>query len=66
MPPLFPFHTRMPSDFANVAGGARYPPRLSREGWLELTKALRSQDRGCGNSRRFPPGEARKGARRDE
>jgi hypothetical protein len=54
--PLFPFHTRMPSAFANVTGGARYPPRLSRDGRLELTKAPRSQDRGCGNSRRFPPG----------
>ena len=57
--PLLPFHTRMPSAFANVTGGARYPPRLSRDGRLELTKAPRSQDRGCGNSRRFPPGEAR-------
>ena len=49
----------MPSGFANMTGGARYPPRLSREGKLELTKAPRSLDRGCGNSRRFPPGEAR-------
>ena len=49
----------MPSRFANMTGGARYSPRLSREGKLELTKAPRSLDRGCGNSRRFPPGEAR-------
>ena len=42
-----------------MTGGARYPPRLSREGKLELTKAPRSRDRGCKNSRRFPPGEAR-------
>jgi hypothetical protein len=49
----------MPLAFADVTGGARYPPALSREGKLELTKASRSPDRGCGNSRRFPPGEAR-------
>ena len=49
----------MPSGFANMTGGARYPPRLSWEGKLELTKAPRSLDRGCGNSRRLPPGEAR-------
>ena len=49
----------MPLRFANMTGGARYPPRLSREGQLELTKAPRSLNRGCGNSRRFPPGEAR-------
>ena len=49
----------MPLGFANMTRGARYPPRLSREGKLELTKAPRSEDRGCGNSRRLPPGEAR-------
>jgi hypothetical protein len=32
---------------------------LTGEGKLELTKAPRSRDRGCGNSRRLPPGEAR-------
>jgi hypothetical protein len=30
-----------------------------REGKLELTKRPRPPDRGCGNSRRFPPGDAR-------
>jgi len=56
----FPTRHRMPSDCANITGGARYPPRLDREGKLELTKAPRSRDRGCGNSRRFPPGQARR------
>ena len=42
-----------------MTGGARYSPRLSREGKLELTRTPRSRDRGCGNSRRFPPGQAR-------
>src|SRR4249920_128139 len=55
-----PLSTGMPLCFANMTGGARYSPRLSWEGKLELTKAPRSHDRGCGNSRRFPPGEARK------
>ena len=51
--------TGMPLGFAHMTGRARYPPRLSREGKLELTKGPRSPDRGCGNSRRFPPGDAR-------
>ena len=49
----------MLSGNAHFTGGARHPPRLDREGKLELTKAPRSRDRGCGNSRRLPPGEAR-------
>ena len=51
--------TGLPLGFAHMTGRARYPPRLSREGKLELTKGPRSPDRGCGNSRRFPPGDAR-------
>ena len=47
------------SGFANMTGGARYPPRLSWEGKLELTKAPRSRDCSGGNSRRLPPDEAR-------
>jgi hypothetical protein len=31
----------MPLAFADVTGGARYPPALSREGKLELTEESR-------------------------
>jgi hypothetical protein len=53
------FTKRMPLGYAHFTGGARHPPRVHREGKLELTKASRSQDRGCGNSRRLLPGETR-------
>ncbi len=56
---LFYTQQGMPSGYAHFTGGARHPPRVHREGKLELTKASRSQDRGCGNSRRLPPGETR-------
>src|SRR5438093_13567438 len=46
---------------SDMTRGAGNPPRLCREGKLELTKAPRSSDRGGGNSRRVPPDKARKG-----
>ncbi len=55
--PLFTKGT--PTACAHFTGGARHPPRFHREGRLELTKASRSRDRDCGNSRRLPPGETR-------
>ena len=51
----------VPGLRAHFTGGAGDPPSLCREGKLELTKALRSNDRARGNSRRVPPGRGRKG-----